>query len=574
MTGTGRVIEGPPSDDGWSEPAFYRTPLGPSSATLARRGRHRSLADAAAHGGLLENSRTIAIGSLASRLTGFLRSIALAAALGVAANGIADPFNGANSFPNMLYELLLGGVLASVLIPALVQAQERDSDRGVAFTQRLLSLATVALGAATLAAVAAAPVIAWTFVADPDKRHLTTVFGMLLLPEIFFYGLGAMIAAVLNTLQVYGPPAWAPVLNNLIMLATLGVFVVMTGGAEPTVSGITTAQILVLGIGTTLGIAAQAMCLVPSLRRAGFHWRWRFRAVGGAAARMREFRALAAWVLVYVALSQLGIAVITRIAFSNDGVSTFAYAALLFQMPYAILGVSVLTAMMPRLSRAAARGATAELLEDLRLGARLSGVALVPVTAALMVLGPAATTVMFVGHTTVDQARLIGTVVALAAFGLFPYALLMLQLRAFYALGDARTPALVNLAMVVTEIGLVLPAALLLDGDRVIEALGVVTSASYVLGALVGHLALRRRLGLLGFATVVRTVARVTLAAAVGGGAAYCVLLGVHHGLGTGRGSAAIALVGGATAGAIVFALVLSRLHVPEAREVLSALRG
>lgn len=472
----------------------------------------------------MENSRTIAIGILASRLTGFLRSVALAAALGVGANGVADPFNGANSFPNMLYELLLGGVLASVLIPALVQAQERDVDRGVAYTQRLLSLATVALGAAALAAVAAAPVIAWAFVADPDKRQLTSVFSTLLLPEIFFYGLGALVAAVLNTRHVYGPPAWAPVLNNLIMLATLGVFLVMTRGAEPTVTGITTAQILVLGIGTTLGIAAQALCLLPVLRRAGFQWRWQFRAVPGAPSRMREFGTLAGWVIGYVGLSQVGISVITRIAFSNDGVSTFAYAALLFQMPYAILGVSVLTALMPRLSRAAARGATRELVEDLRLGARLSGASLVPVSVALMVLGPSLTTVIFVGHTTVDQARLIGTVVALAAFGLFPYALVMLRLRAFYALGDARTPTLVNLAMVVTEIGLVLPAALLLDGRRVIEALGVATSASYVLGALVGHLLLRRRLGLLGFAVVVRTVARVTFASVLGGGGrtAWC----------------------------------------------------
>ncbi len=225
---------------------------------------------------LLASSRTMAIASLASRVTGFLRSVALAAALGVGLVG--DAYNGANSFPNMVYELLLGGVLSSVLIPLLVHAQEHDQDGGDAYTARLLSVATAALGVATLLAVLAAPWLADAFVSEPAQRSLTALFASLLLPEIFFYGLGAMFTAVLNTRGVYGPGAWAPVLNNVITLVTVGVFLALPGPKTLTPLTITTAQVLVIGIGTTLGIVGQAVVLWPFLKRTGFHWHWRFRA--------------------------------------------------------------------------------------------------------------------------------------------------------------------------------------------------------------------------------------------------------------------------------------------------------
>ena len=176
---------------------------------------------------LLASSRTMAIGSLVSRITGFIRTLAIAAALGAA--GVGDAFNGANTFPNMVYELLLGGVLTSVIVPLLVNAQEHDKDRGVAYTQRLMSLATVALTIATLLAVAAAPLIARAFVTEPAKRELTSMFATLLLPEIFFYGMAGMFTALLNVKHVFGPGAWAPVVNNVIAILTVGIFLTLPG---------------------------------------------------------------------------------------------------------------------------------------------------------------------------------------------------------------------------------------------------------------------------------------------------------------------------------------------------------
>ena len=209
--------------------------------------------------------------------------------------------------------------------------------------------------------------------------------------------------------------------------------------------------------------------------------------------------------------------VINRVANAHGGVQIFANADLLFQVPYGILGVSLLTALMPRMSRAAARGETAAVLDDLRLGTRLSAVALVPVSAALIVLGPAFTSVILLGRFGGANARLTGIALAAGAFGLLPFALVMLQQRVFYAMRDARTPTAINVAMVATKIALVYAASALLHGRSIIVALTVATSTSYLVGCLVGHLLLRRRFGGLGFGAGARTVGWIALASVVAG---------------------------------------------------------
>ena len=200
--------------------------------------------------------------------TGFIRTLAIAAALGAA--GVGDAFNGANTFPNMVYELLLGGVLTSVIVPLLVNAQVARQRPWRGYTQRLMSLATVALTIATLLAVAAAPLIARAFVTDPREAELTGMFATLLLPEIFFLAWPACSRHCLTSEHVFGPGAWAPVVNNVIAILTVGIFLTLPGPHTLLPSTMTNPQILVLGIGTTPGIAAQAAVLIPFVRRTGF----------------------------------------------------------------------------------------------------------------------------------------------------------------------------------------------------------------------------------------------------------------------------------------------------------------
>jgi putative peptidoglycan lipid II flippase len=532
---------------------------------------------------VIANSRSMAVASLTSRVTGFLRSILLVAALGTGAVGNA--YNSGNNLPNMIYELLLGGVLSSVLIPLLVHAESEDEDGGLAYTQRLLSLAVAALGAMTIVVVAAAPWIAAIFVPAGSQRELTSIFATLLLPEIFFYGLGAMFMAVLNIKHVYGPGAWSPVLNNVVMVVTVLVFWALPGPKSLDPSTITNAQILVIGIGTTLGIVAQAMVLVPALRRTGFTWQWRFRALPGQSERIREVGALAGWVLGYVVVSQIGVSVIQRIGNENGGFSIFTNADLLFQMPYGILVVSVLTAIMPRLSRAAVRNDTDAVKDDLSFGARLSAVALVPITAGLIVLGPAMGVTLFAyGQASIANAHLIGSSLAWSAFGLFPFAMVMLQLRVFYAMRDGRTPTLINAFMVATKVVLVLitneafraPAGTDVNKHpsiHAVEWLNISTSLSYVVGAIAGHVLLSRRLGRLGFRRVAQTVAQIAVASAVAAVAAWVIVVAARHALGGGHTGSALGLGGGGIVGLLVLVAVLWRMRIPDVQEVVALAR-
>ena len=189
-------------------------------------------------------------------------------------------------------------------------------------------------------------------------------------------------------------------------------------------------------------------------------------------------------------------------------------------------------------------------------------------------LGPSFTTAIFVGRTDVHQARLIGTCLALASFGLLPFAIVMLQMRVFYAMRDAKTPTLINFGMVATKIALVLIAAATLHGDAVIAALNVSTSGSYVVGAIIGHWLLTRRFGRLGFSRVVRTTVRVGIASVIGGAAAFAMVrVGVAV-AGDGRTGALIGVLTGSIVGLAVMLAVSWRMRIPEVREIVSAARG
>ena len=394
---------------------------------------------------LLASSRTMAVASLVSRATGFLRTMAIGAALGSGADRIADAYNLGNTLPNMVYELLLGGVLTSVIIPVLVKAQQDDADRGEAYTQRLLSLAVVGLGVTTLLAVLAAPLLIALYSGDRAFHSLAGLWATLLLPEIFFYGVGAMLAAILNTQHVYGWPAWAPVANNVITIGAAGLFLVVPGPGHLT-TGLDQ-QRPGAGAGHRHHPRAswpRPCCCSSRCASIGFRWRWRFRA---SAERDRPDGRVPDADAVGAGLrrDQPGRCVCRSAGWRParaSGLTIFTNADLLFQVPYGIVGVSLLTALMPRMSRAAAQGRTEDVLDDLRLGTRLSAVGLVPITAGLIALGPTFTSVILLGRFDLSGARLVGIALAAGAFGLLPFAVLMLQQRVFYAMRDARTPDL------------------------------------------------------------------------------------------------------------------------------------
>ncbi|MEU0506609.1 murein biosynthesis integral membrane protein MurJ [Nocardia sp. NPDC005998] len=514
--------------------------------------------------GLARAGGHVALAGVVSRVTGFVRTIVVAAVLGTAAVG--DAYNGANNLPNMLYELLLGSVLASAVVPLLTRARRQGRKRSREFTQRVMVAAVLVLAVVTAFTVACAPLIVRVFVADSEQRHLATWLAYLLLPQIFFYGVSVVVGAVLNVRDCFATAAWAPVVNNVIVLVTCGVFVLLPGPVTLTPAAMTTAQVLTIGVGTTAGIAGQAAWVVAALRHNGFAWSWRVRPLPYTWRPIRSGLPIVGWLLVYAAISQIGVAITMRVAFDHGGVSIYTYAELLFQVPYGILAASVLTVLMPRISRAAAIGDHAAVIADLSRGARYLSVALIPVTMAMSLLGPGFATLVFTGRVDVDAARLIGMAVGCSAFGLAPFALVMLQMRVFYAYNDTRTPTVINIVMVVTKVAILALTATVLTNHVVIVMLSVASSLAYVAGAVTGHILLRRRYGLLGFSAVAATVHRVMWATALAGAAGLAAIALTRTTIGTPTVEQLVPLAAGASVCMAVFLLAARVIGIPEIR--------
>ncbi|HEX3648889.1 MAG TPA: murein biosynthesis integral membrane protein MurJ [Pseudonocardiaceae bacterium] len=476
---------------------------------------------------LARASGSMIIATAVSRITGFLRQIMLVGVVGFGA--VNDSYNVANTLPNIVYELLLGGVLASVVIPTLVRAQHEDADDGEAFTQRLLTVCCTILLAGTVLAVAVAPLLTRLYFSSggADNPALTTAFSRLVLPEIMFYGIFGLLSGILNSRHVFKPAAWAPVLNNVVMFVTLALYLVLPGQVTIDPVRMSEPKLLVLGIGTTLGVVLQAAVLVPPLLRMGFHFRWRW----GVDRRLATFGGLALWLVAYTLVSQVAYVELTKVATgATSGTYTiYSTSWLLLQVPYGILGVSLLTAIMPRLSRSAAEGDMGGVIDNLSTGSRMSAVMLLPLCAMMTVLGPQIGVALFaLRHSESGSATVLGLTFTTSAFGLVFYAICMLQLRVFYALNDARTPTVINGVMVVVKVALFYASAHLLDASHVIYGLTFVNALGYVIGAVVGEIWLRRRIGALDTGRVVRTIAKVAVASAWGAGAALLVAKGIE----------------------------------------------
>jgi putative peptidoglycan lipid II flippase len=517
------------------------------------------------------------VASLVSRTTGFVRTAAITAAIG-AAGLVPDAYNTANTLPNIVYELLLGGVLTSVIVPLLVHAQEHHADRGEAYVQRLLSLMTAVLVVATGLAILGAPLLTWLYNirGDSGQVALANTWARLLLPEIVFYGIGAMLGAVLNARGVFRPPAWAPVLNNIVVIVTAVLFIALPGTAS-SVQALSRTQIYVLGIGTTLGIVVQAMVLVPALRQAGFRWRWRWDWAGTG---LGEAGRLGGWVLAYVAVSQLGYTVI--IALANHagrevaiGSNVYALASLLFQMPYGVVGVALLTVLMPRLSRSAARRDLRALVRDLSLGTRLTVVALVPVSALLYVAAFPMARVFFAhGVATASAAAEVGKALAAMLIGLVPFAVTMLQIRVFYAVKDAKTPTVINAAMVAFRLLLCVIFAIAVPARDLVAVLALANGLSFALGAFLGAGLLRRRFGPLGLRQQFRVLVRITVASVIGMLVAEIIHQAVVRQFGLGFFASLGSIVASTVVGGGVILFLARAMHIRELDELVGTVRG
>jgi len=452
---------------------------------------------------LVRSSGVMALGSLASRFTGFLRTLVQASALGALTLG--DAYNLANTLPNVVYNLMLGGVLTSVLVPLLVNAAKRHRDGGEGYSQRMFTLATLSLLVLTIVAtLAAVPIVnLYNGGANGGELHLMYIFAYFFIPQIFFYGVSSMAEAILTARGRFGAPMWTPVVNNVVVIGVLIMFMSVAARDIKYASSITSGEIQLLGWGTTLGIVAQTAALIPPLRRAGFRWR---PTIAFRRAEVREIRRISGWMFGYVATTQAAFLVTASVATSagnaaagaghGAGFTPYTYAWQLFQLPYAVVGISVITALLPRMSAHAAEHRYSLVTDDFSTGVRLSSIIVVPAGLVLAVLGPSlAIALLAHGSASVADARYIGEVFAVFCLGLVPYMLFQLQLRVFYSLHDSRTPALIGCVTMAVNIAVNLAALKVLPPGQVVAGLGVGFGAGNLVGTITAWYLLSRRLG-------------------------------------------------------------------------------
>ena len=502
------------------------------------------------------------VGNLAARVTGLGRVVAVGGALGTTYLG--NTYQTANLVSNLLFELLAAGVLSSVMVPpfvALLDDGRREDAEDLAGA--VLGLALAVLGAVTVAGLLARPWIMRALtvaVADDSVRDAEVRLGgfllWLLLPQVLFYAVGSVATAMLHGARRFAAAAFAPVANNLLVIATMVAFRALTGGHGGL--DLSLPHRLVLGVGTTAGVVAMAAVPFVALRRAGLRLRPRW---DPSHPGLRALGRSGAWGVVYLTMTQLLVAVTLVLANRVEGgVVAYHIAFTTFLLPFAILAHPVLTTLYPGLAAEAHARRWTGFADALSRGARSVAFLVLPAAALLVALARPGLRLIEVGALDDAGAGLVARTLAAYAVGLAGYAGLHLLTRASYAAGDTRTPALVNAAVAVAGSALAVTLfALASSGPDRMVALGLAHSLAMVGGALALGVLLRRRLGVAW--PVGATLARSVAGAGAGGVAAAVVAGAVPAGT---RVGAAVAVALGAAAGGGVYVAVAWLLRAPE----------
>ncbi len=525
-------------------------------------------------GGFVRNTAVMSVGTALSRVTGFLRLSAMAYAIGVVHARVADAYNVANNTPNIVYELILGGVLTSVFVPVFVEwLDTRGREEAWEAARSVLSIAVVVLTAILLITLVAAPLFVRLYTlrlhgpqADAE-RALATFFLRWFMPQIVFYGVGAVATGLLNAHRRFAVPMFAPVLNNLIVIATMLVFAgINHGSGVPAPEGITTAQKLVLAVGTTLGVVAMTAALWPSLRRLGFRWRWR---LDWRHEAVRRIARLSLWVFVYVAANQLGLLVVIILAVGSvgkAGYTAYTSAFILFQLPHAIFTVSIMTALLPAMSSRWTDGDRDGFRLMLARGLRGTAFIVVPAAAGYVALaGPIVRLLLQHGAASGGQTQLVAKILVFFSIGLFSFSAFQLLLRAFYATQDTRTPAFINVAAVSINTGM----NFLYFHFFGVRGLALGHATAYTFAAIVAAVAIRRRLGGLEGRLVLAGLGKVLVGAAATAGAAYWTARGLASAVDTATVAGQVVQVGGAVAAGVAAFLALAVVLRMEDLELL-----
>jgi len=449
---------------------------------------------------LIRSSSFMGLGTIISRATGLIRNLLLVAALGTGLLG--DAFNVANTTPNIIYNLLIGGALSAVFVPLIVQSF-RQEDGGSAYISRLLSLIASALLFITIAAMLLAPLLislyAPTFFGR--SRDVTLAFALYCLPQILFYGLYGILGQIANAKEKFGPMMWAPIANNLLVIALFSYFISVTD--EISLETISDSQIALLGLGSTVGIALQALILIPTLKKSGLKLSFRrdWRGVG-----LDKAMRLASWAFIFVLISQIGFLITVNLAtraavLAQDqginygvGYTPYANAYLVMLLPHSIVTISIVTALLPGLSKLAFDKKLSEVRDQLSKALRLTAILTIPASLFFFFFAEEIANAIFFGISE-QSAEYIGRVLAAMSLGLIPLSINLVLIRGLNAFENTKYQVISNLVINLIALTISVWIFFNLDVEDITVGLGAALAISYWMGIVCTYYLLRRYSG-------------------------------------------------------------------------------
>jgi len=445
-----------------------------------------------ARSGLLRANLTVASGTALSRLTGLLRIIVFGVVIGQTA--LADAYDVANNAPNVVYELLLGGVLAASLVPLFTRHLQDNDDEA---TSAVASVAMVALAVLTLISIALAPAIFRVFSLNPDTtvdadlfRSAGTALTRLFLIQIFFYGVTSICTAILNARKRFFAAAWTPVLANLVTIGSLLLVARLETANPPGLNDVTANNTFkfLLGLGSTAGIIVMTIGMFFALHRSGTNLRFNFDLRHSA---VRQLLKLSGWAVGYIAANQVALIVIKNLAKPGSGnVDAYSKAYTFFSLPHGLLAVSIATTFVPDLARAVAQNSKLEFVARFNSGLKLTALATFPASLVLFVFAkPIVAALLQYGNFDADAATNTARALTGLSVGLVGFSVYLFVLRGFYSYGDTRTPFFINLFENALNIAL---AVVLVERFDVL-GLGLAFSFAYLISSVVAFFALRRK---------------------------------------------------------------------------------
>jgi putative peptidoglycan lipid II flippase len=535
---------------------------------------------------LIAKGAMMAVGTVVSRVTGLVRDMAMTAALGLGI--VADIFTLGNTIPNTVYVLTVGGAMNAVFVPQLVRRMKDDSDGGAGFADRLITLTGVVLIALTGVALLLAPLLTRIY-ASPEytdgQLSLAVAFARFCLPQVFFYGLFTLLSQVLNARGRFGPPMYAPIANNVVAIAVFLSFLAVAGPSAVDNGTLSAQQTAWLGLGSTVAVAAQALILIPYLRSSGYRWRPRFDWRGWG---LGKTGGLALWTLGLLAANQVSFIVHSRLATTANvlaeaeglpaaGIATYQKAYLIFFLPHSIVTVSLVTALLPGLSRLAHAHRWDAVSRSLSETTRTVTALVVPITAALIPLAPLLAALLFgYGASGVAASQQIGYTVIGMLLGLIPFSVYFILLRGWYSVEDTKTPFYLSLVLNAINVALSLGLFYAVPTQWKVPAIGLAFGLTYWAMMVVAWPVLSRRLGGLHTRATWLAVGRMMIAGLAAVAAVTGVFVAADRWLG-GLWDSTLAKIAtlslGSLAGLLVYLLAARALGITEVAKAVALVR-